>query len=86
VSGCASGVGRLGLLVVLTWPIETLAHLLSWSETTTGSIFLVVLGLLAIPRPGRGRIAGTARVTRRPASLEPVRQARWAIGSRQGLG
>ena len=84
MSGCRGCLGRIVLLVLLTWGIGTLAKVSGWSETTTGSIFLIILGLLAIRGSARGRISRAARVTRGPATLEPVRQARWAIGSRQG--
>jgi 5-methylcytosine-specific restriction endonuclease McrA len=84
VSGCRGCLGRLLFLILVAWGIGTLAKLLGWSDTTTGSIFLVVLALLAIRGSNGRRISRAARVTRRPAVLEPVRQARWAIGSRQG--
>jgi hypothetical protein len=64
VSSCRGCLGRIVLLVLLTWGIGTLAMVSGWSETTTGSIFLVVLALLAIRGSARGRISRAARVTR----------------------
>jgi 5-methylcytosine-specific restriction endonuclease McrA len=69
VSGCRGCLGRIVLLVLLTWVIGELAKVSGWSDTTTGSIFLVVLGLLAIRGSARGRISRAARVTRGPVTL-----------------
>jgi 5-methylcytosine-specific restriction endonuclease McrA len=81
VTGCRGCLGRLVLLVLLAWPIGELAKLLYWSDTTTGSIFLVVLALLAIRGSGRGWVSGTARVTRRPMAPERIRHQSRATGS-----
>ena len=69
MSGCRGCLGRIVLLVLLTWGIGTLAKVSGWSETTTGSIFLIILGLLAIRGSARGRISRAARVTRGPVTL-----------------
>jgi len=65
----------------LAWPIEELAQLFGRSDATTGGFFLVVLALLAIRGSGRGRVSGTARVTRRPMAPEPIRHQSRATGS-----
>jgi hypothetical protein len=52
VTGCR---GCLGQLVLLAWPIGELGRLFGWSDATTGNVFLVVLGLLAIRGSGRRR-------------------------------
>jgi 5-methylcytosine-specific restriction endonuclease McrA len=85
VSGCRGCLGRLVLLVLVAWPIGELAKLLGWSDTMTGSFFLVVLALLAIGGSERRRISGTALVTRRPVTLEPVRGQSLATGSGRQL-
>ena len=76
--GC---LGRLVLLVLITWPIGELAKVFGWSDAATGSFFLVLLALLAIRGSGRGRVSGTARVTRRPMAPEPIRHQSRATGS-----
>ena len=76
--GC---LGRLVLLILLAWPIEKLAGLFGWSDATTGTVFLLVLALLAIRGSRRGRVSGTARVTRRPMAPEPIRHQSRATGS-----
>jgi 5-methylcytosine-specific restriction endonuclease McrA len=81
VTGRRGCLGRLVLLVLLAWPIDELAKLLDWSETTTGSIFLVVLALLAIRGSRRGPVSETARVTRKPGAPEPIRHQGRATGS-----
>ena len=84
MTGCRGCLGRLVLLGLLAWPIGELARLLGWSDTTTGSFFLVVLGLLVVWGSGRRRASGTARATGRPVALEPVRRAPRAVGSSRG--
>jgi 5-methylcytosine-specific restriction endonuclease McrA len=85
VSGCRGCLGRLLFLILVAWSIGELAHLLSWSDTTSGTIFLVVLALLAIRGSRRGRVSGAARVTRRPAVLDPARRQSVATGSGRRL-
>ena len=81
VSGCASCLGRLVCLVLLTWAIGTLSKVFGWSHTPTGIVFSVVLALLAIRGSGHGRASGTARVTRGSVVPVPVRHQSWATGS-----
>ena len=85
MSGCASCLGRLLPFILVAWAIGTLSKVSGWSDATTGSIFLAVLGLLAIGGSGRGRVSERARVTRRPVVLEPVRRQNWATGSGRRL-
>jgi 5-methylcytosine-specific restriction endonuclease McrA len=81
VTGCRGCLGRLVSLVLLAWAIGTLAHLLGWSDPTTGGIFLVVLGLLAVRGSRRGRMSGAARVTKVVLAPSIVRDHRRATGS-----
>jgi 5-methylcytosine-specific restriction endonuclease McrA len=81
VTGRRGCLGRLVLLILLAWPIEKLAGLFGWSDATTGTVFLLVLALLAIRGSRRGRVSGTARVTRRPMAPEPIRHQSRATGS-----
>jgi 5-methylcytosine-specific restriction endonuclease McrA len=81
VTGRRGCLGRLVLLVLLAWPIGELAQIVAWSDATTGTLFLLVLALLAIRGSWRGRVSGTARVTRRPMAPEPIRHQSRATGS-----
>ena len=81
MSGCRGCLGRLVVLVLLAWPIGELAHLFGWSDTATGSIFLVVLALLAIGGSGRGRAVRTARATKVVLAPSIVRGHRRAVES-----
>ena len=73
MTGCQGCLGRLLLLVLITWPIGELAQLSGWSDTTTGGLFLLVLALLAVWGSGRRRAAHSARTTGRSAAHNPVR-------------
>jgi 5-methylcytosine-specific restriction endonuclease McrA len=81
VTGCRGCLGRLFLLVLLAWAVGELAQLLGWSDTTTGSVFLIVLALLAIRGSTPRRTTDTVRTMRAPAAREPLRRQRREIGS-----
>ena len=72
MTGCRGCLGWLVLLVLLAWAVGTVARPPGWSDTATGSFFLVVLALLAIRGSGRRPAARSARTTDRSAAPNPV--------------
>jgi 5-methylcytosine-specific restriction endonuclease McrA len=77
VTGRRGCLGRLVLLVLITWPIGELAKVFGWSDAATGSFFLVLLALLAIRGSGRGRVSGTAPVMKAALARSGIRDHRW---------
>jgi 5-methylcytosine-specific restriction endonuclease McrA len=81
LSGCGGCLGRLVLLVFLTWLIGELARVLGWSNATTGGLFLAMLSLLAIGDSGRRRGSATAPRGGPPRARDRVWRSRRAIES-----
>jgi 5-methylcytosine-specific restriction endonuclease McrA len=85
VTGRRGCLGRLLLLFLITWPIGELAQLSGWSDATTGTLFLLVLALLAIRGSGRGRVSGTAPVTKVALAPSGVRDHHGATAATRRL-
>jgi 5-methylcytosine-specific restriction endonuclease McrA len=81
VTGCRGCLGRLVLLVLITWPIGELAKLLGWSDAATGSFLVILLALLAIRGSGRGRVSGMAPVAKVALAPSGVQDHRWTTNA-----
>ena len=80
MKGCLGCLAALVVLTLLAWPIEELAQLFGWSDTQTGYVLLLVLGLLAMGAAGQRRASvhttpDTTLPRLRPASAR--REAGW---------
>jgi 5-methylcytosine-specific restriction endonuclease McrA len=80
MKGCLGCLTALVVLGLVSWPIEELGQFVGWSDTQTGYVLLIVLGLLAMGAAGRRRPAkrptpGATLPRLRPASAR--REAGW---------
>jgi 5-methylcytosine-specific restriction endonuclease McrA len=60
MKGCLGCLAALVVLGLVSWPVEVLGQLFGWSDTQTGWVLLLVLGLLAM-------CASRRRAAKRPA-------------------
>jgi 5-methylcytosine-specific restriction endonuclease McrA len=80
MKGCLGCLGALLVLALVSWPVEQLQLAFGWSDTQTGYVLLLVLGLLAIGGFRRRRVGNVAATHTTLPRLRPAsarREAGW---------
>jgi hypothetical protein len=86
MKGCLGCLGALLVLGLLAWPVEQLQLAFGWSDTQTGWVLLLVLGLLAMGAAGRRRasVHATPATAQRRVGRAPAPEPK-AAGERRAV-